>query len=56
MEDDYYGFYEDGETGHSHQARDEKEPHVLTELIALIRSALNILEVIYSHYNKKRKE
>ena len=47
-----YGAYEDYETMQNHLVREEKDKHVLTELITLLRSALNILELIYRHYNK----
>lgn len=57
MKNDYYDFYGGEETGEEEEFRDrEKGTHVLTELISLIRSALNILELVYDHYNKKGKE
>lgn len=57
MKNDYYDFYGGEEMGEEEGSGDrEKGTHVLTELISLIRSALNILELVYDHYNKKGKE
>lgn len=49
-----YADYSEYETMQNHLMREDREEqkHVLTELISLLRSALNILELIYRHYNK----
>ena len=51
----FHDFY--GDEGMERESyTDSGDRHVLKEVITLVRSAVNILELVYNYYNKKKKE